>query len=63
MNVKISVFVICVEVITYLLLYNLHGCTFKGPSAKMSFLSHPDIPLAVNHTTLHLSPVIQKDKK
>ena len=29
MNAKISVFVICVEVITYLLFYNLHDCTFK----------------------------------
>ena len=28
-NAKISVFVICVEVIVYLLLYNLHDCTFK----------------------------------
>ena len=29
MNVKISVFVTCVEAIIYLLLYNLHNCTFK----------------------------------
>ena len=29
MNAKISVFVICVAAIIYLLLYNLHGCTFK----------------------------------
>ena len=29
MNAKISVFVICVEAITYLLLNNLHDCTFK----------------------------------
>ena len=29
MNVKISVFVICIETIIYLLLYNLHDCTFK----------------------------------
>ena len=28
-NAKISVFVICVEAIIYLLLYNLHDCTFK----------------------------------
>ena len=26
MNAKISVFVICAEVIIYLLLYSLHGC-------------------------------------
>ena len=29
MNVKISVFVICVEAIIYLLFYNLHDCTFN----------------------------------
>ena len=29
MNVKISVFVICVKVIIYLLKYNLHDCTFN----------------------------------
>ena len=28
MNAKISLFVICVEAIIYLLLYNLHDCTF-----------------------------------
>ena len=28
MNAKISVFVVCVEVIMYLLLYNLHDCTY-----------------------------------
>ena len=37
MNAKISVLVICVEAIIYLLLYNLHDCTFNqkgGPSIK-----------------------------
>ena len=29
MNMKISVFVIRVELVTYLFLYNLHDCTFK----------------------------------
>ena len=29
MNAKIPVFVICIEAIIYLLLYNLHDCTFK----------------------------------
>ena len=29
MNAKISAFVICGETIIYLLLYNLHDCTFK----------------------------------
>ena len=28
-HAKISVFVICVEAIMYLLLHNLHDCTFK----------------------------------
>ena len=30
MYAKISVFVICAEAIIYLLLYNLHECTFKS---------------------------------
>ena len=30
MNAKISVFVICVEAIIYLLLCNLHDCTFNN---------------------------------
>ena len=30
MNVKILVFIISVEAIIYLLLYNLHVCTFNG---------------------------------
>ena len=30
MNAKVLVFVVCVEAITYLLLYNLHDCTFKS---------------------------------
>ena len=30
MNTKISVFVTCVEVITYLILYNLHKYTLKS---------------------------------
>ena len=29
MNVKISVFVICIEAIMYFLLYNLHDCNFN----------------------------------
>ena len=30
MNAKVSAFVICVEAIIYLLLYNLHDCTFNA---------------------------------
>ena len=36
MNAKISVFVICVEAIIYLLLCNLHDCTFKYPVKLMA---------------------------
>ena len=39
MNAKISVLVIYVEAIIYLLLYNLHDCTFKRTTK--SFGSHP----------------------
>ena len=35
LNVKISVFVICVEAIIHLLLYNLHDCTFKQLNGKI----------------------------
>ena len=39
LNAKISVFVICVEVIMYLLLHNLHDCTFNLDDTYMrSFL-------------------------
>ena len=34
MNAKISMFVICVETILYLLLHNLHDCTFKNDSVS-----------------------------
>ena len=34
MNVKVSVFVTCAEAIVYLLLYNLHDCTFKDFFSK-----------------------------
>ena len=30
MNAEISLFVVCVEAIIYLLLYNLQDCTFKN---------------------------------
>ena len=36
MNAKISVFVIFVEAIIHLLLYNLHDCTFKTHAEKVS---------------------------
>ena len=42
MNVKFSVFVICIEAIIYLLLYNLHGCTFN-----LSFTNNAKLTLTV----------------
>ena len=35
MNAETSVFAICVEAITYLLLYNLHDFTFKEERKKL----------------------------
>ena len=41
MNAKISVFVICVEAITYFLLHNLHDCTFSSvPVIPFSFTKY-----------------------
>ena len=37
MNVKISVFVICVKAITYLLKYNFHDCIFKDTMSPKCF--------------------------
>ena len=52
MNAKISVFVICVEVIIYLLSYNLHDCIFNDLLALRNRL-HPS---TVNeHISCHLS--------
>ena len=36
MNTKISLFICCVEPIIYLLLFNLHDCTFKVFNANFS---------------------------
>ena len=33
-NAKYSLFVICVEAIIYLSLYNLHDCTFKNTTLR-----------------------------
>ena len=48
MNTKILVFVICVEAILYLLIYNLHDFTFNNEAMKLTSapcLHHPDIPM------------------
>ena len=36
MNAETPLFAICVEASIYVLLYNLHGCTFKN---KMNFVA------------------------
>ena len=38
MNAKISVFLICVEAVMYLLLYNLHDYTFNNDLHQSYFL-------------------------
>ena len=39
MNAKVPVFVICVEASIYLLLYNLHDCTFKEINFPWQYIS------------------------
>ena len=43
MNAKISVFLICVETVIYLLLYNLHDCTFEEPHCKFIQFIHVNL--------------------
>ena len=66
MNVKISVSNICVEVIIYLLLYNLYGCIlniivniYRMPASKIAFCFHDRI-CAMPHTNLLKSVFISK---
>ena len=55
MNAKISVFVICVEAIIYLLLFNLHYCTFNwNRSIELTLVSWQNIFL-VSKTTFRSS--------
>ena len=51
MNARISVFVICVETIIYLILYNLHDCTFNLAS-KICF-SDADLKIVINYEQQH----------
>ena len=53
MNAKISVSVICVEAIIYLLLYNLHDCTFEKT----------DESIIKNHDDLIVKNLLYKDDK
>ena len=39
MNAKLSVFVISVEANIYLLLYNLHDCTFKATATSVRYFA------------------------
>ena len=58
MNAKISVFLICVEAIIYVLLYNLHDCTFKQQclTNHLSFTDSENINLGMlNKSGLHLN--------
>ena len=63
MNEKISVFVICVETILYLLLYNLHDCNFKGAVTDMRYFARSKVSRSLVHKK-HFSliwPVDDKD--
>ena len=51
MNAKMSVFVVCVEAIIYLLLFNLHARTFNDPDDQTfqpDLLRNPDKNSRVN---------------
>ena len=52
MNTKISVFVICVEAIIYLLLHNLHDCTFKHFWCQVLAILYSQQPLFLCLTKL-----------
>ena len=52
MNAKISVFVIHVEAIIYLLLYNLHDCTFNGDIGGNQFCKSEVCVFKKGYTTL-----------
>ena len=45
MNAKISMFFICVKVIIYLLLYNVHDCIFNALEIKTSLAFDLDFPI------------------
>ena len=59
MNVKISVLVTCVEVIMYLLLYNLHDCTFKG-ATKSDFMHCSCVVIVLFNTALCRSAIFYR---
>ena len=53
MNAKISVFVFFVEEIIYLLLHNLHDCTFKHCLGKGT-AAHPPFLLLIDFRILNI---------
>ena len=54
MNVKLSVLVIYVEAIIYLLLYNLHHCTFNNiGSILAAYISYVDYVSYVNNVNVN----------
>ena len=60
MNAKILVLVICVDAITYLLLYNLHDCFFNVLGFNF-FCNSPDVGISlvvndwINYSVLSIS--------
>ena len=55
-NSKISVFLICVEVIMYLLLYDLHDCIFKLVQKWLRWIFWP-LWIGICRSDNHNSPV------
>ena len=54
MNAKVSVFVTCFEGIIYLLLYNLHGCTFKQLLTTIEYDQLQNISLKRKQKSIYL---------
>ena len=52
MNAKISVFVICVEAIIYLLLYDLYDCTFNSKHSIVDVAGVLDPSLSLEWTVI-----------
>ena len=64
MNAKISVFVICFEVIVYLLLYNLHDFTFEYQNLVFSFLTYVVILLfspVIKHSLINKNYTVKEN--
>ena len=63
MNEKSSVFVICVEVIIYLLLYNLHDCTFNDFIPKITYNTRSEKQSKTKQTKTKIKQVNKKHNK